>query len=246
MRLVGYPTMEVPPAIRPAPAQRDWMDRTPLRFAYRCLPLVIANSHGWELLVDRPFSAFWTGGSAAEDVQVYFPGEVGSELASSHFGSGVLTFRVGYLFETEEGYNLWITGPVNAPKDGIAPLSGIVETDWMPYTFTMNWRFTRPGTVRFEAGEPFCHFFPVPRHLASAVEPELHDLDEAPEKAAVYRSWRASRDGLLERLKEGRLEPTEEVWGKDYLKGQSPGGEVVAPEHDSRLVIKPFADRRRG
>ena len=55
-----------------------------------------------------------------------------------------------------------VQGPINRPKDGIAALSGIIETDWSPYSFTMNWMFTRPGTpVRFEKGEPYCHIFPV-------------------------------------------------------------------------------------
>jgi hypothetical protein len=36
--------------IRPASATRDWMDRTQSSFAYRCLPLNVANSHGWESL----------------------------------------------------------------------------------------------------------------------------------------------------------------------------------------------------
>ena len=32
--------------IRPAPVERDWMDATNQRFAYRCLPLNIANAYG--------------------------------------------------------------------------------------------------------------------------------------------------------------------------------------------------------
>ena len=44
-----------------------------------------------------------------------------------------------------EGWNTFVTGPMNGIKDGIAPLSGVIETDWSPYSFTMNWRFTRPG-----------------------------------------------------------------------------------------------------
>ena len=39
-----------------------------------------------------------------------------------------------------------VQGPINRPKDGIAALPGIIETDWSPYSFTMNWMFTRPGT----------------------------------------------------------------------------------------------------
>ena len=91
----------------------------------------------------------WSGGKELEAIRIKTAGP--AHLAPiSHFGSGVLTFHVTVLFRTEPGINLWVTGPVNRPKDGIAPLSGVIETDWAPYTFTMNWLFTRPGqSVRF-------------------------------------------------------------------------------------------------
>ena len=68
----------------------------------------------------------------------------------------MLTFHPGYLFRTPPGWSMWAMGPPNHIKDGIQPLAGLVETDWLPFPFTMNWIFTRPGTVRFEKGEPFC------------------------------------------------------------------------------------------
>ena len=47
------------------------------------------------------------------------------------------------------------------------------ETDWSPFTFTMNWKFTRkPAPVAFERDEPFCMVFPVQRGLIEAAEPE--------------------------------------------------------------------------
>ena len=93
------------------------MSATRGNFAYRCLPLSIANSHGWEILVDQTFEAAWNGGSETGDIQVRPLGGGASALASSHFGYGVLTFRAGYLFRTPPGCNLWVTGPVNRPKD---------------------------------------------------------------------------------------------------------------------------------
>ena len=33
------------------------------------------------------------------------------------------------------------------PKDGISALSGVIETDWLLYNFTVNWIFTRPGVA---------------------------------------------------------------------------------------------------
>ncbi len=244
MRLICYPTLAAPPVIRPAPVRRAWMDETTMRSAYRCLPLVIANSHGWELLVDRPFTATWNGGPGAEDLQVSFPDGGDSLLPASHFGHGVLSFQVGYLFETEEQYNLWIMGPVNWPKDGAMPLCGVVEADWLPYTFSMNWLLTRPGTVRFEAGDPFCHVFPVPRQLLAEVEPEIHRLDEVPEKNQAYTTWLTSREAAVDRLRRGQMAPSESVWNRHYVRGQVPGGESLAKDHETRLQVKPFTDRR--
>src|SRR3546814_13729675 len=67
---------------------------------------------------------------------------------STHFGSGIVTFSLGHLFRTSPGVNLWIKGPSNRPKDGASPLEGIIETDWSPYTFTMNWQLTRRSEER--------------------------------------------------------------------------------------------------
>ena len=46
--------------IRPAPVN-DWMEATNQRFAYRCLPLNIANAYGWEVPCPCDVEAYWTG-----------------------------------------------------------------------------------------------------------------------------------------------------------------------------------------
>src|SRR6478736_3013671 len=146
MKLTAYVTDGHTIDIRPAPAERAWMDNTENRHAYRCLPLTIANAHGWEILSPGGFNAIWNGGKGLDAVTV--TADAGVEPAAmSHFGHGVLTFTVPCLFRTEPGFDLMVTGPFNMPKDSIAPLTGIIETDWSPYTFTMNWRFTRPWSA---------------------------------------------------------------------------------------------------
>ena len=181
MRLTCYPLSERKPMIRPAPSERQWMDATSESYAYRCLPLNIANSHGWEVLCPVSFEARWDGGNDKSAVKVQ--AQLGQQTtALSHFGFGVLTFDLGCLFRTEPGYNLFVTGPLNRSKDGIAPLAGVIETDWSMATFTMNYRFLRPDhTVRFEEGEPYVLIFPVKRGLLETFEPEFRSLDEDPE-----------------------------------------------------------------
>ena len=121
------------------------MDATNQRFAYRCLPLNIANAYGWEVLCNAGFLAMWWGGEGLDSIVIEpDPGTIAPAI--SHFGHGILTFHLPCLFSTEPGAELMVQGPINRPKDGIAALSGVIETDWSPYSFTMNWMFTRPGT----------------------------------------------------------------------------------------------------
>src|SRR5947199_9806339 len=98
MRLICYPTSGEPPRIIAAPVERDWMDRTPNGFAYRCLPLNIANAHGLLILNTAPFIADWNGDAGLDRVS---PTADAPPLASSHIGSGVRTFPSNEPIQTE-------------------------------------------------------------------------------------------------------------------------------------------------
>jgi Family of unknown function (DUF6065) len=242
MKLTAYVNDGHTVDIRPAPAERSWMDDTENRHAYRCLPLTIANAHGWEILCTAGFNAIWNGGKGLDAVTV--TPDVGAEPAAlSHFGHGVLTFQVPCLFQTEPGFDLMVMGPINRPKDSIAPLTGIVETDWSPYTFTMNWRFTRAwSAVRFQEGEPFCHIMPVRRGEIEAVEPVLRLLSENPELKRKHDEWTASRSRFNADLKQPGSEAQAEKWQKLYHRGEEPDGKPApVDDHHTRLKVKPFA-----
>lgn len=230
------------PPIRPAPARRDWMDATPDGFANRCLPLTIANAHGWEILGGCAFEAYWTGGPAPHDVRI--ARRVGDEdkrpAPVAHFGSGVLTFHVEALFRTDPGVSLWVGGSPNLLRDGIGPLTGIVETDWSPASFTMNWRFTRPNhVVRFLPGEPVCFVFPVPRDLIARTVPRAAPLAADPDLAARHAAWRESRGAFNTALKEPGAPEREAGWQRGYHRGRI--GEARAEHgHATRVSPRPF------
>ena len=239
MKLICYPT-SFAPQIAPAPLERDWMDATKDGFAYRCLPLNIANAHGWFILNDAQLEAEWNGEPGIEGVRIAaapLPGR--SVHAISHFGHGVISFHVRGLFRTEPGYDLWVTGPVNVLKDAIQPLTGLVETDWSPFTFTMNWRFTRADTpVVFEAGEPIAMFFPVKRGLVESIEPEFRDLSEEPDLRQAYLDWANGRTRFNTELQTPGSKASQEKWQKDYFRGRA-GGESI-PDHRTKLRVRPF------
>ncbi|RUL88611.1 DUF6065 family protein [Tautonia sociabilis] len=231
-----------------APPKRRWMDESAGRFAYRCLPLVIANQAGWLIRNPIHFSVFWNGGTTAPDLQVLAPpGQVGFSTAfgpesvvESHFGEGVLTFQLPYLFRTSPGYNLWVKGPANMIKDGIQPLEGMVETDWSPAPFTMNWKVTRPfHTITFLPGEPICQLIPYPRGLIERFDPEVRDLADEPELASAYGEWHSRRGRFLVDRGVPGTEAHRKDWQKEYFRGQAPAGGRV-PDHQTALETKEF------
>ena len=234
MKLIAYVADGHHVDIRPAPLERAWMSGTDDRFAYRCLPLNIANAHGWEILCPSGFVAAWNGGRGKEAIEI-FPDAGTTAPAISHFAHGVLTFHVPCLFQTDDGFDLIAQGPINRPKDGIAPLSGIIETDWAPYSFTMNWLFTRPGAaVRFERGEPYCHIFPVRRGQLEAFEPKVRPLSENEELQHAHNAWKAERGQFLRDLQQENSAARDEGWQRSYFRGS--GSHVP----NTRLRLKEF------
>ncbi len=193
LQLTAYEIIENPMPLQTAHRSRQWMDETVDRFAYRCLPVAIANQMGWDILCPVSFTAKWNGRENIEAIKIKFQGQE-SQLISSHFGHGVLTFTLGYLFRTSKSHNLWIKGPTNCPKDGIAPLEGLIETDWAPFSFTMNWKFTRSRhKIQFDEGEPICRILPYPRHYVRKFEPKIQSIHQNAKLFGQYDQWRQSR-----------------------------------------------------
>jgi len=237
-KLIAYRIGEHAPKIVPAQAERDWMSATRLRFAYRCLPLTIANSMGWNVLCPQAIVAEWDGGDDLENLRVTtLDGGDAEWIAGSHFGHGVLTFHLHHLFRTDSGVALWARGTPNHLKDGIGPLDGIIETDWLNFTFTMNWKFTRPGRIVFEQDEPFCFLTPTHYHGLDAVVPEIRPIETDPALHSAFDDYSRMRLEFNARLAAGDPKTVKQSWQKWYMRGTEPSGARGNPLHVSKLRL---------
>jgi hypothetical protein len=239
--LIAYRVSNLPAMqLVPAPHQRTWMDATSDRFAYRCLPLVMANQFGWWVLNSSRIVATWNGTDAFDGVRIET--ENGALCpACSHFGSGILTFQLPWLFRTPPGYNLLVRGPTNLPKDAAVPLDGLVESDWSMSTFTMNWQLTRKGVpVVFAKDEPIAMLIPQRRYDLESFYPVERELDSDPEISSQFRLWRRTRTDFLQNLKIGGTEANERGWQKDYMQGRQPSGKE-ASEHQTKIDLRGFS-----
>ena len=219
--------------MRPCPVVRDWMSEHPT--AYQCLPLAVANQWGWEVICPTDAEVTWDGSLGREGLRV----EVAPQWApaiKSQFGRGIVTFSPPWLFRTPAGWDLYVKGPSNRWKENAAPLEGVVETWWLSYTFTFNWKVVTPGTVRFVRGEPIGHLLPVPHTTfqgATAVEAPIMEVE--PQAAEELMRWREERRRIV-----GTESPTHKLYRKaedvtDHLV------KVPVPP-----VVKSWSDPARG
>ncbi len=235
--LIAYPISPLDMPLMVAPAGRDWMAATPQHFAKRCLPLLIANRAGWLLVSMHKFTAIWGGETSPASLTVEHLAGPAPYSAHSHFGSGILTFTIPFLFRTSPGINLLVRGPSNMPKDGISPLEGIVETDWAEATFTMNWKITRPNhLVTFEQGEPIAMIVPQRRGDLERFDPVVRDIATDAGLMDDYVRWAQSREAHNEGMKDPSSEAYRRGWEKTYFDGRD------IPDHQQKIVLKDFIE----
>tara|TARA_B100001179_G_scaffold163060_1_gene119699 strand:- start:614 stop:1360 length:747 start_codon:yes stop_codon:yes gene_type:complete len=246
MQLDCYRIYSVAPQIVPGRSRREWMDAFTDRHPYRCLPLTMANSTGWEILCPIDIEIEWNGGELAEAIQ-FRSSASEAEIASfagSHFRRGIVTFHTGHLFRTPPGWAVWCNGAPNWPKDGIYPLSGLIETDWLPFPFTMNWQMTRPGKVRFEKDEPFCFITLVEHDKLETVQPQLRMLDDDEKLKEEFEAWKVSRTDFNRRLEDQEAEAMRTRWQRHYMRGESATGSAADAHKTKRRLPHPVEAKK--
>ncbi len=231
-----------------APSCRDWINETNRGYANRCLPMRIANEAGWVVLNDRALRAKWEGGVTTDAVVLEYTGSP-PYAAISHFGEGILTFTIPFLFRTPSGIALLFRGPANTPKDAIAPLEGLVETDWAVATASMNWKFTRTNTwIEFARGEPICMVVPQRIALLEEVQPRILDIEQDPETHMNYQLWYKSCCQFTDGLRKREPEAVKLGWQRYYFRGTAPhlGSDLTTATngHHSRLKLHDFVEHK--
>ena len=151
-------THQTSPEINQSRFNRDWMDNTYNKHAYQCLPMTVANVYGWEIVMEEDLVVQWDGGNTPP---VILSGEITSSGRVQAISSiiGMISINMGWVINTEDGYNTWVTGSPNYFVDGATPLTATLPSYWWPDESQMNWKITKIGEpVTFAAGTPFCFF----------------------------------------------------------------------------------------
>ena len=232
LRIIAYETNPEMKFVNPS-GKREWITNTgPVKdqkgnvtgfngYAKRCLPLIAANALGWQILSDQRYEIIWNGGPETTDILI--SSENDHPLLSTHFGSGTVTWHVGHIMFTTKGNFMYCKGPTNHFKHGIQACEGVIETDWLPFTFTMNWMVTKPNEkVVFEKGEPICQLFPYPKEYIEHFDPVIRTEASMPaELKKAYDYYCHSREVF------NKAERDPNSWEGMYFKGEIHDGTSV-------------------
>ncbi len=216
--------------ITPASVKRQWMDDT-MGHAYYCLPLKVANQYGWVVHAPFRFRATWSGGNDNSTVIVekFNTPEDPVVVIEGHFHYGTLTISTDFLIKTPPGVSTYMRGTTNSHKHGFHPLDAIVETDWLPFHAPMSYRFTEPGSVEFERGEPLFMFFPIERDYIESFELSFKSMEHNQELQEQNRKYIESRTAFIEEKGKGAQ--------KHYIKGSVVDEKVDIENHRIKLNL---------
>lgn len=218
--------------IVPLELQREWMSESRGKYAYKCLPLNIANQYGWAVLSPCDFSVSWYGGADENNVEVFSddPDFYHKEIIS-HFGEGTFTIQLDFIVQTPENYSTYIRGIPNKIDALMKPLDAIVETDWLPYTFTYNFRFADYGVVDFKKDEPLFCFFPIERNSVENFKLNELPISGNPELKEDYEKL------LKMRHDSARNNPNKIVLQRFYNLMKAPHKNFNVKNHIKRLIF---------
>ncbi len=224
--------------IVPLKIHRDWMNKTQEKFAYKCLPLNVANQYGWAVVSPCDFKVSWYGGTHEENVEVFDIPDEYSACIQSHFGDATFTINPDFIIQTPENYSIYIRGIPNKEYGILKPLDAIVETDWLPFTFTYNFKFMESGIYEFKKGDLLFCFFPILRNTVENFEIISQNIEENPQLNNDFKEFATARQDALN--KRG-LQPY--GFQRFYADGRGPNKVYNITNHIKKLFFKEVKDK---
>lgn len=169
--------------------QRDWMDATSDRHAYKCFPVSLANSIGFSISFLDDIEFIWDGisDSSPDHVTVL----QGKNFCTTSRANGTINFISNIVFRTDKNTSMLSIVPPNHFIDGAMPFTSVISTSFFEDMLPIAWKITRPNTkILIPAGTPVATLIPISIKGLSNFELDVHDLRHSLDHE-IYQQKRA-------------------------------------------------------
>lgn len=170
-----YKHLGHPVKIEQTQVQRQWMDNTDDKHAYKCFPVSLVNTIGWSISFLEDIEFIWDGISDTSEHHVtILKGPEG--VCNTQRGNATVSFYTGLYFKTEENMTMLSIVPPNYFIDGATPFTSLITTSFFEDALPVAWRVTRPNVkITIPAGTPVITVIPVSLGELAKVELDIHD-----------------------------------------------------------------------
>lgn len=192
--------------ISPQSQVRDcFQENSAVRNAYRCLPLRIGSELGWQIGCPTNFCCNWNGNTNSEGLKLFFQDEkYNDHNIGSHFGGGILTFKIPYIIRSPKKKSLYVRGPTNFYKEYCQYLDAVVGTDWLNFPFTYNIKINKKNTdIFFKKDEPICSFYFINLEETVNQNIQIKDIENNPALLSSFRLLELERQEKVKEAKKG-------------------------------------------
>lgn len=170
-----------PVKIEQTKIQRDWMDATNDRHAYKCFPISQANTIGWSISFLHDIEFIWDGISDTSDSHVTILEDKG-KVCNTQRANASISFESGLYFKTEPNMSIISISPPNYFVDGASAFTSLISTSFFQDSYPIAWRITRPNTpIKIPAGMPVATLIPLSIGNLCDIELDINDKIFIPE-----------------------------------------------------------------
>jgi len=187
---------------------KDWWekDSKTTNHAKFCLPLVMANGLGYDILSPATFMVFWDG-DQNKNAEVKILDKSSHTSIDNHSSFGSFTVQASFIPKTKEGCFTFIKGIPNIRRP-FSVMEGLIETWWNPAHFGIVCLCNHAGHFTIEKGEPIARMiFMTDEYIKTnlSIKDNEYDIEHRKE----FKEKRNNQKGHV----------------LDYFKGLFPNGD---------------------
>ena len=157
--------------------KRDWMDETFSNHAYRCFPLTLANSIGYELSIPEDVSFIWNGidNTLPDNIKIID----GIKYCSNSRGNATVSFKTGIIFKTNKNVSMLHIPVPNIFNKDFQTFTSIISTSFYEIEFPSAIKITTPNKkITIKANHPIATLIPISLTEMSNTELNLKDFNK--------------------------------------------------------------------